>query len=497
LAGESFVNEGEGRKVEVRVRLSGLLIFLGKILSLFTGFAFSVYVARTLSKDEYGLWFLLMSLVSYFQVAQSIMPYWGGRDFARGLDVAKTLIAANLIVGAAMWLLFLLLSPLMFIRVVGDVSALMVASLFIPVYYVEKSVKTAITARWPHKLAPRDVLIDVVKLMLVVALAAFIPLRLVSVLVAVLAGYVCFIGYGLAVLRPALKGKVELSRVRRWLSMTWLPLYQEAGGLLVAASDALLVGLLMSPSSLASYGVALSIAGALKFTNFLYLALGPKILSRGVAERADVANAYKATLIFAVPILAGGMVLAPDLIRIFGSRYLEGLSALILLLLSSFMEVLCGIPGVVVVASDRTDVERRVSFKSLLRSSMFRAHTLTYLSLAFMVSTLLTLVPRYGLMGAGLALLLTSAFGSLINLAFLPGTREAWRFLPAKFMLECASASALMAVLLSFMPRGGTLHTLALIALGAAAYFAALAAISREARDMMRALWSEAVRRVL
>jgi O-antigen/teichoic acid export membrane protein len=290
---------------------------------------------------------------------------------------------------------------------------------------------------------------------------------------------------------------VERGSIRRWLSMAWLPFYQEAGGLLSAASDALLVGLLMSPASLASYGVALSIAGVLKLTSFLYSALGPKILSRGVAEGADVANAYKATLLFAVPILIGGIVLAPDLIRIFGSRYLEGLPALNLLLLSTFIGVLWGIPISVVVASDKTDVERRVPFKSLLRSSMFRVHTLTYLSFAFMVLMLLALVPRYGLMGAGLALLLTSAFGSLINLAFLPGTREAWRFLPAKFMLKCASASALMAILLSFMPRWGTLHTLTLIALGAAAYFAALAAISREARGMVRALWSEAVKRFL
>jgi O-antigen/teichoic acid export membrane protein len=491
------VSEERGQKARVRVRLSGLLIFLGKVLALFTGFAFSVYVARALSKDEYGLWFLVMSLVSYFQVAQSIMPYWGGRDFARGVDVAKTLVAANLMIGAAMWLLFLSLSPLVFIRAVGDILALMVASLFIPVYYVERSVETAIGARWPHKLAPRDVVIDVVKLVLVVALAAFTPLRLVSVMLAVLAGYMCFIGYGLAVLRPALERRVELGSVKRWLSMAWLPLYREAGGLLISASDALLVGLLMSPSSLASYGVALSIAGTLRLTSFLYLALGPKILSRGAVDGADVANAYKATLMFAVSILVGGMVLAPDLVRIFGARYLEGLPALVLLLLSAFIEILWGIPVTAVVASDKTDVEQRVPFKSLLRSSMFRVHTLAYFDFAFMVLMLLTLVPRYGLMGAGLALLFTSAFSSLINLVFLPGTREAWRFLPAKFMLECVLASAMMAVLLSFMPRGGTLRTLALIALGAAAYFAALAAISREARGMVRALWGEVAKRFL
>ena len=209
------MGEGGERKVRGRVRLSGLLIFLGKVLALFTGFAFSVYAARALSKDEYGLWFLVMSLVSYFQVAQSIMPYWGGRDFARGIDVAKTLVAANLMIGAAMWLLFLSLSPLVFVRAVGDMLALMVASLFIPVYYVERSVGTAIGARWPHKLAPRDIIIDVVKLILVVALAAFTPLKLVGVMLAVLAGYVCFIGYGLAVLRPVLERRVEIGSVRR------------------------------------------------------------------------------------------------------------------------------------------------------------------------------------------------------------------------------------------------------------------------------------------
>jgi len=491
------VSEERGQKARVRVRLSGLLIFLGKVLALFTGFAFSVYVARALSKEEYGLWFLTMSLVSYFQVAQSIMPYWGGRDFARGLDVAKTLIVANLTAGIAMWLFFLSLSPIVFIKVVGDMTALIMASLFIPMYYVERSIETALGARWPHKLAPRDVIIDVVKLILLLALATFISLRLAYVMLAVLVGHVCFISYGLAVLKPVLERRLKPDSVRRWLSMAWLPLYQEAGGFLFGVSDALLVGLLMSPSSLASYGVALSITGALKLTSFLYSALGPKILSRGAVDGADVANAYKATLIFAVPMFVGGIILAPDLIRIFGSRYLEGLPALILLLVSTFMGVLGSVLGVVVVASDKTDVEQRVSFKSLLKSGMFRAHTLSYFNLAFMVLMMLMLVPRYGLTGAGLALLLTSIFSFPLGLAFLPGAKEAFKFLPAKFMLKCALASALMAVLLSFIPRKGTLHTLALIALGAAAYFAALASISKEARDMMRALWSEAVRRVL
>jgi O-antigen/teichoic acid export membrane protein len=487
----------EEQRVRIRVRLSGLLIFLGEVLALFTGFAFSVYVARALSKDEFGLWFLLMSLVSYFQVAQSVIPYWGGREFSRGLDVAKTLVTANLMAGAAMWVLFLSLSPIVFVRVAGNMQALMVAGLLIPVYYVRSSVETAIGARWPHKLAPRDLMTDMVKLILVVALATLIPLRLAGVLLATLAGHVCFIIYGLAVLKPALERRVEPERIKRWLSMAWLPLYRDAGGLLLVASDALLVGLLMSPSSLGSYGVALSIAGALRLTGFLYTALGPKILRRGVVEGADVANAYKAVLLFAVPILVGGMVLAPDLIRIFGSRYLEGLPALNLLLLSTFIGVLWGVIVTAIIASDKTDVERRVPFKSLLKSSMFRVHTLSYFSLAFMMSMLVMLVPRYGLSGAGLSLLFTAIFSFSIGLVFLPGAKEVLRFLPARFMLECVLASALMGILLSFMSHGGTLHTLALIGLGAAAYFTALAAISREARGMMRALWSEVVKRFL
>ena len=61
---------------KIRVRLSGLALFAGNVLSFLLGFVFVVLISRNLSQGDLGVWFFIGSMLSYFQVLEKVLPYW-------------------------------------------------------------------------------------------------------------------------------------------------------------------------------------------------------------------------------------------------------------------------------------------------------------------------------------------------------------------------------------------------------------------------------------
>jgi len=54
---------------KVRLRLSGALMFTANLIGYLTGFLFTVFITRRLSEEEFGVWALIGSYITY-----SLMP---------------------------------------------------------------------------------------------------------------------------------------------------------------------------------------------------------------------------------------------------------------------------------------------------------------------------------------------------------------------------------------------------------------------------------------
>ena len=50
---------------EIRVTYSGLISFLGGIISIVTGITATLIITRTLTPEEYGTWGLINALILY------------------------------------------------------------------------------------------------------------------------------------------------------------------------------------------------------------------------------------------------------------------------------------------------------------------------------------------------------------------------------------------------------------------------------------------------
>ncbi|MHA1590191.1 MAG: hypothetical protein ACTSVA_06275, partial [Candidatus Njordarchaeales archaeon] len=309
----------------MRVRASGLILFIGNILSFLLGFIFTTLIARGLTSEDLGIWFFLGSVITYFKVFEKILPYWSSRDIPRGWRIAKTCLIFSFLISIPPMIVFLALSNL-FASLIGSSQMIfLLGSLFIPIYYVTASLTSIIFSREPHKLGPKNILIDGVKIPL-----ALIMLRygLIGVLTSVIIANLAFIAYGLLVSKKFFEPKVDLRWVKMRIKQAWLPLHESALGYISSASDLFILGVLTSPIQLSFYGIAMTISRTLNSLTSLTSAIYPKVLGKGFITNRETEELFRFHYIFATPMLIGGVVLAPNLINIFGSKYLEGLPML-------------------------------------------------------------------------------------------------------------------------------------------------------------------------
>src|ERR671933_213080 len=58
------------------------------IFSVFNGLVFILLVTRHLTQHDFGLWQLILSIITYSALPNVVVDYWAIRDIARGQRVA-------------------------------------------------------------------------------------------------------------------------------------------------------------------------------------------------------------------------------------------------------------------------------------------------------------------------------------------------------------------------------------------------------------------------
>jgi O-antigen/teichoic acid export membrane protein len=161
-------------------------------------------------------------------------------------------------------------------------------------------------------------------------------------------------------------------------------------------ADALLVVMLLSPAQMGLYTVALSLSRSLNvFSTAVVNVLFPRTAGRAVAEVVNVTGrAVRVTLVAVIVIAVALMIVAEPLLRIvYGADFVVALPVFHLLLIEAVLS--CAFTILL------------QPFLALERPGIVSA--LQGIGLALTLLLLLTLIPIFGLAGAGWALLLSSA----------------------------------------------------------------------------------------
>ncbi|MEM3155583.1 MAG: polysaccharide biosynthesis C-terminal domain-containing protein, partial [Nitrososphaerota archaeon] len=307
-----------------------------------------------------------------------------------------------------------------------------------------------------------------------------LPLGLEGVMIAVIIGNTVYITYLYKTSQDQLEKRIDTAWLRQSLKKSWLPVHETLIGYLSAATDSLIIGLLLTMVDLSQYGIALAIASVVGMGKSLTGAIYPKLLKAGTATPDELKALFKFQHIFITPMVAGGIALAPQLITIFGAKYLPAATILPLLLLSPALGITSLTMRTVITGIEKAD--KKTNNRGLLKSPLFTTQLPGYLYAASLILITTTTVRDLGIMGAAIARLAASA------ISFIPMCILYSRIAPLSTILhglkKTVPASIVMSVLLLLINPRGSLYTIAAVGLGACIYFATLFIIDRDSRAL-------------
>ncbi|HEU4563856.1 MAG TPA: flippase [Gemmatimonadaceae bacterium] len=442
-----------------------LTLGAGEIIARALSFATSIYLARVLGADMYGVVGFAMAVLLYFtRVADGGLDLVGMREIAHDRREAERIVAPvftfRLLASAALTLLLAGGALAWLPHPDGATLALFGLTL----------VTIGASTRWVHLGLERSghasvarMVTDAVTLLLVLALVRG-PGDVLMVPTATVIGAALgalLLAWWLGADRPRLIGRIDWTVLRPLLHRSWPLVGAALLGLVVYNSDLIALRLIRG-TTLAGYYAAAYVPISLPINLGLTyrMSLLPTLARLG-SEPGEQRALYHTALahVFAagLPVAIGGMLLAAPIMRVvFGSEYDAAIPVLRLLVWVVPLSLVRDIPIVALMARGR---ESRVLH-------------LTAWAAALNIALNLALIPSFGMMGAAASTVATEAVRMIAALA---AAREEGLALAAPSRFWRATVAGLtMAALLLWL---GPVAWWAAIVLGALAYAAALTAV--------------------
>jgi hypothetical protein len=260
-------------------------------------------------------------------------------------------------------------------------------------------------------------------------------------------------------------------------------------------------GLLMS-----YFQVAVTVATLVSVSTGLTQALMPKLLRGGKA--ADIETVLKLTLLFAVPMLIGVLIIVEPILFLFSDKYFYSFvsTTIRILAFSAFLDLLSGISDSILMGTAEVD-KGKTTFKDLVNSRLFKLPSLNFLQAGAYLLALFIMLPIFisnPTLGLGELTIIWAAILVSVKLPFVLlkfwFSKRIMKFtVPVKTTVKCLVGAGVMGIVLFlYLPNvqyTGSFYQfvaypIILVGIGALTYFFAMLLIDREFRQLLRAIFS-------
>jgi len=477
----------------IRLRYSGLTLFASKAFSILTGFIFVIAVTRNISSHDFGVWQNIGDMVGYFVILSGVIPGWVTRYVARDQqNAATTGLVTNFVISLPFLVAWLFFAP-EFAKIADSPSIYYtLACLMILGTYLKPALEGIAQAKKPHLLGWDVAIHESTMVSFGVALVMILKFGLLGALVAVISSNFVDVVFYIVTLRSILGRGMNWSYLKNWFRASTISIYGMVGDRLGATNTILLI-IYSGATARAYVGAAYTVALSISYVSTLAIGLYPKLLAGGSSE--DVETVLRSMLMFAMPMVAGTLVLAQPLLAILNPVYSVAASVLYLMAISYLPWCLSITLDTIITGTERID-QTSFKMKDLIKSRLFLPASLSYLNsiitlpLLYFVLTYLKPNP----LDSALYLVAIGYAGALTLLVikYVVAKRYVGFKLPAKDFTKYCIASIIMAVALLQLPVPARISTiLPIVALGATIYFTILLIIDRETRKLFRSVVAE------
>jgi O-antigen/teichoic acid export membrane protein len=421
-------------------------------------FGASVYLARVLGADGYGVVAVAMAVTLYlsnlvdFGVETLCVQRVAGAPDRAGETagvylpgrLVAALVAGGVAAGTALWLL-----P----GLEGRVVSLFLLTL----------VPVALSTRWVHLGLERtgavalgrvggEATVLVLVLVLVRGADGIAAVPVIQFLGDMLAAG--WLWTRLAAAGVHVRLRWDLGRVRSYVKDAWPLVGHSLLGLVIYNSDLLFLRAFQGRAEVGWYAAAYALVSFLLNVGWAYGQSLLPTLTRLDREGGDVTGLFRTALaqVFAVilPIAVGGAMVSGGLIlAVFGGDYAPAAPALAILVWSVPLSLVRSVSIVALISRERQDLVLRTTTSSAVVNLVLN----------------LILIPRFGLLGAAGATVITEAQRAVLALVFT--RRLGFPRLPVERFWKPLVAGAAMAGSLWLLPDA---HVAVRIPLGAAVY---------------------------
>jgi hypothetical protein len=493
---------------EIRLQYSGYVIFTAKLISVATGLIFQFMLGRAIAADspEYAIWGNINTVLPYFTLLSGIVPFWVMRCVAREKKGAtKTGLTINLLFSLITTAAYLIIIPLVLPSLLSEAGVANPAA-YLPFYlivsvqiievYLIGLFEPCLQARTPQSVGYGLILQQLFRIIIGYVIIIQLGQPLLGAVVSTIIALSVQAVYYFKLLASEFKQRMQWGYVKEWLKGSVLIVYSVVGSVIVNFVFIMLF-YYGGFSSMDIYYAAFQIAAVIAHAGYLSFALYPKLLTERRSE--DVTTSMKTVLMFALPMTVGVISLSSSYIVLLrpGTAMYPGAEwVLVVLALDSLVTVVSGIYASVLSGVETVDHER-LSFKTLVRSKLFRYYSLFYVHSAITIPITYYVLTTYALHQSLVAAFSVCLINSIVRFAMflilVIMVRGMFKIaIPWRSVLKYAFASAVMGAVLFLLPSTNRISTtLAWTAVGGIVYLAVLMAIDKEARRLPKTILQE------
>ena len=379
----------------IRVTYSGLIALLTGLISVGTGLIFMVIVTRTLSIEEYGIFGVIIGLLAYGSILDSLVSVWVIRETARGVKSGKTatLLGTGIFSTAG---IFIYIIAAFFVGLGTDIdqNILLFAVILIPVKFLMKNL-AGINIGWkPQIISYAHLISESIKIPSVLIFVLFLDMGVSGVILSILIAGITASIVHLILGRTKIKNKINIEFVKKWFKLSWIPLYGKIATVLFA-TDVIIFSIISgSVEGVAFMMAALVIANLVSFAKAISSSVYSKLLESGTGNY--VKENISLLFYFIIPLAALSFTFARPGLFALNPLYEIAVPVVIFMTVRVLLHSLGEVFIQMLKGVEQVDLKPESTFKDFIKSRLFSLVTIRIIngSLYLVILVILLLLER-------------------------------------------------------------------------------------------------------
>ena len=386
----------------IRVTYSGLISLVIGLVSVVTGLIFTLIVTRRLTPEEFGTWGLIGGLITYVIIIEPIIAYWSTREISRGIESGRTAVFSSGVFSALGITGYIIIAYVVSFQTDVDLEVLWFASILIPVIFLSRTL-TAINLGWKPQVVSYGLLVfEIAKIPIAIIFVYYFDMGIQGAILTTAISHLISIIVLAFFAREKIKGEIKKKFVKRWLKLSWLPMYPSLASLIFTLDVTIFAVITGSVEGLAFWVVAIAISSLVLHSGSFSRGLYSKLLQGGKQEHLQE-NLIR-FLFFAIPLTAISITFAKPGLFALNPIYEIAVPVVIFMTIRALFNTLSALFASSISGIEKVDTNELSTFKDYVKSKLFLIPTLQLIQYSVYIVAL-TVV-----------LLITSSYESQINL---------------------------------------------------------------------------------